>query len=123
MLMVEFSLLCLQDGASVSLEPGGQFELSGAPLEDIHACQRELDMHLEQVRNLSVTCIPQHLLQLSIFIYFIKCLLLCWSVSCSVIVAGEYCGQGAWIGIRRHWIRAQVASLSATECAQGCGFL
>ena len=40
----------VQDGASVSLEPGGQFELSGAPLEDIHACQRELDMHLEQVR-------------------------------------------------------------------------
>lgn len=38
-----------KDGASVSLEPGGQFELSGAPLEDIHACQRELDMHLEQV--------------------------------------------------------------------------
>lgn len=38
-----------KDGASVSLEPGGQFELSGAPLEDVHACQRELDLHLEQV--------------------------------------------------------------------------
>ncbi|XP_024360231.1 glutamate--cysteine ligase A, chloroplastic isoform X2 [Physcomitrium patens] len=38
-----------KDGASVSLEPGGQFELSGAPLKDVHACQRELDTHLEQV--------------------------------------------------------------------------
>lgn len=36
-------------GTSVSLEPGGQVELSGVPLEDIHACQRELDLHLEQV--------------------------------------------------------------------------
>lgn len=41
----------VQDGASVSLEPGGQFELSGAPLKDVHACQRELDTHLEQVRG------------------------------------------------------------------------
>lgn len=39
----------VQNGASVSLEPGGQFELSGATLKDVHACQRELDTHLEQV--------------------------------------------------------------------------
>ena len=32
--------------ASVSLEPGGQFELSGAPLADIHATAAELDEHL-----------------------------------------------------------------------------
>lgn len=39
----------MQDGATVSLEPGGQFELSSVPLEDIHACQREQDLHLEQI--------------------------------------------------------------------------
>ena len=39
----------MQDGASVTLEPGGQFELSGAPLEDIHAVERELDEHLKEV--------------------------------------------------------------------------
>jgi RsmE family RNA methyltransferase len=40
----------LKDGASVSLEPGGQFELSGAPLEDMHAICAETGRHLEEVR-------------------------------------------------------------------------
>lgn len=35
-------------GGAVSLEPGGQFELSGAPLADIHETVRELDIHLQQ---------------------------------------------------------------------------
>jgi glutamate--cysteine ligase len=39
-----------QDGASVSLEPGGQVELSGAPLETVHDTCREVHAHLEQVR-------------------------------------------------------------------------
>jgi glutamate--cysteine ligase len=34
---------------TVSLEPGGQFELSGAPLNDIHAIGAETQSHLEQV--------------------------------------------------------------------------
>jgi glutamate--cysteine ligase len=29
------------DGQSVTLEPGGQFELSGAPLETLHQVSRE----------------------------------------------------------------------------------
>ena len=33
-------------GGAISLEPGGQFELSGAPLADVHATARELDEHL-----------------------------------------------------------------------------
>lgn len=37
-------------GASVSLEPGGQFELSGAPLADAHAIRAETVSHLEEVR-------------------------------------------------------------------------
>ena len=38
-----------QNGASVSLEPGGQLELSGAPLETIHETCREVNAHLDQV--------------------------------------------------------------------------
>jgi glutamate--cysteine ligase len=33
-------------GAAISLEPGGQFELSGAPVLDLHASADELDAHL-----------------------------------------------------------------------------
>jgi glutamate--cysteine ligase len=40
----------LKDGASVSLEPGGQFELSGAPLEDMHQICAETGRHLEEVK-------------------------------------------------------------------------
>ncbi len=37
-------------GASVSLEPGGQLELSGAPLETLHEVESELLRHYEDVR-------------------------------------------------------------------------
>lgn len=40
-------------GASVSLEPGGQFELSGAPLEHIHETCNEVGRHLEEVKTIS----------------------------------------------------------------------
>ena len=33
-------------GGAISLEPGGQFELSGAPLGDVHDVASELDAHL-----------------------------------------------------------------------------
>jgi glutamate--cysteine ligase len=33
-------------GGAISLEPGGQFELSGAPLEDAHQTAEEIDRHL-----------------------------------------------------------------------------
>jgi glutamate--cysteine ligase len=36
--------------AALTLEPGGQFELSGAPLATIHDTAAELDTHLEAVR-------------------------------------------------------------------------
>jgi glutamate--cysteine ligase len=38
-------------GGAISLEPGGQFELSGAPLENIHQTCREVHSHLAQVRE------------------------------------------------------------------------
>ena len=40
-------------GASVSLEPGGQFELSGAPLSTIHQTCSEVHTHLAQVRDIA----------------------------------------------------------------------
>ncbi|MGE0658319.1 MAG: glutamate--cysteine ligase [Burkholderiaceae bacterium] len=40
----------LKDGCSVTLEPGGQLELSGAPLENIHETCREVHQHLSQVK-------------------------------------------------------------------------
>ncbi|XP_002965328.2 glutamate--cysteine ligase, chloroplastic [Selaginella moellendorffii] len=39
-----------QDGQSISLEPGGQFELSGAPLETVHQTCAEVNSHLYQVK-------------------------------------------------------------------------
>jgi len=36
---------------SVSLEPAGQFELSGAPLEDLHQTCAETGRHLKQVKE------------------------------------------------------------------------
>jgi len=40
-------------GAAISLEPGGQFELSGAPLRSIHQTCREVNAHLAQVRQVA----------------------------------------------------------------------
>ncbi|ESQ76538.1 glutamate--cysteine ligase [Asticcacaulis sp. YBE204] len=40
----------MRNGASVSLEPGGQFELSGAPLETIHDICAETSQHLDEVK-------------------------------------------------------------------------
>ena len=40
-------------GGAISLEPGGQFELSGAPLETIHRTCAELNAHLAQLRQIA----------------------------------------------------------------------
>ncbi|MDB5369711.1 MAG: glutamate--cysteine ligase [Roseomonas sp.] len=42
-----------RDAASISLEPGGQFELSGAPLPDLHASWAELQDHLAETREVA----------------------------------------------------------------------
>ena len=39
-----------KEGANVSLEPGGQLELSGAPLETIHQTCDEVNVHLREVQ-------------------------------------------------------------------------
>jgi len=38
---------------AISLEPGGQFELSGAPLESVHQSCREVNAHLAQLREIA----------------------------------------------------------------------
>jgi glutamate--cysteine ligase len=40
-------------GGAISLEPGGQFELSGAPLDDAHLTADELDRHLSVARSVA----------------------------------------------------------------------
>jgi glutamate--cysteine ligase len=42
-----------KNGASISLEPGGQFELSGAPLEHLHQTCGEVGSHLMQLREVA----------------------------------------------------------------------
>src|SRR5579863_3190020 len=41
-------------GGAISLEPGGQFELSGAQVETVHQTSRELMAHLAQVREVAL---------------------------------------------------------------------
>ncbi len=41
----------LRDDASITLEPAGQFELSGAQLENIHQTCKETNQHLEEVKT------------------------------------------------------------------------
>jgi glutamate--cysteine ligase len=42
---------CCDLGGSITLEPGGQFELSGAPLKTVHETCAEVNGHLAQVRE------------------------------------------------------------------------
>ena len=42
-----------RDGANISLEPGGQFELSGAALGSMHDVAAELQTHLDEVRGIA----------------------------------------------------------------------
>ena len=42
-----------RNGANISLEPGGQFELSGAPLETIHQTCDEVNSHLAEVKEIA----------------------------------------------------------------------
>src|SRR4051812_38769432 len=46
-------LLDVTGGGAISLEPGGQFELSGAPVATIHQTSSELMAHLAQLREIA----------------------------------------------------------------------
>src|SRR5262245_6682749 len=43
--------LTRKDGCNITLEPGGQFELSGRPLTTIHETCNEVHEHLDQVKE------------------------------------------------------------------------
>ncbi|MEP6634653.1 MAG: glutamate-cysteine ligase family protein, partial [Luteimonas sp.] len=47
------TIALLRNDASVTLEPAGQFELSGAPLETIHQTCSEVDGHLREVKTVA----------------------------------------------------------------------
>ncbi len=47
------TIALLRDGASVTLEPAGQLELSGAQLETIHQTCCEVESHLKEVRSVA----------------------------------------------------------------------
>jgi glutamate--cysteine ligase len=42
-----------RNGGAISLEPGGQFELSGAPLRSVHETAEEFERHMAQVKKVA----------------------------------------------------------------------
>ena len=53
-ILENWSVIALaKDGASITLEPGGQFELSGAPLRTIHETCNEFHTHLALMKRVS----------------------------------------------------------------------
>lgn len=52
-IMEGLNIIGLKDnaGGSITLEPGGQFELSGAPLENLHQTCQETGAHLKQMKD------------------------------------------------------------------------
>ena len=46
-------LKCPDTGAAISLEPGGQFELSGAPLKNVHQTCAETSAHLRMLSQIA----------------------------------------------------------------------
>jgi glutamate--cysteine ligase len=49
----EYLIGLTKEGANVSLEPGGQLELSGAPLDSIHQTCDEVHVHLREVQSVA----------------------------------------------------------------------
>jgi glutamate--cysteine ligase len=49
----EAAIAMTLEDCNISLEPGGQFELSGAPLKDIHQTCSEVHTHLAQVKDVA----------------------------------------------------------------------
>lgn len=49
------TIALLRDNTSITLEPAGQLELAGAPLENIHQTYVETDTHLREVSQVANT--------------------------------------------------------------------
>lgn len=50
----EYIIGAVYDGQSVTIEPGGQFELSGAPVDTLHKTCSEVNSHLYQVCSMTL---------------------------------------------------------------------
>lgn len=57
----EYIIGAVLDGQSVTIEPGGQFELSGAPVDTLHKTCSEVNSHLYQVRSLLPLCLAANI--------------------------------------------------------------
>lgn len=49
----EAPVALVRGGTNITLEPAAQFELSGAPQEDLHAVHQEFMLHLEELREVA----------------------------------------------------------------------
>lgn len=49
----QYIIGAILDGQSVTIEPGGQFELSGAPVDTLHKTCAEVNSHLYQVKTMA----------------------------------------------------------------------
>ena len=52
----QYIIGAILDGQSVTIEPGGQFELSGAPVDTLHKTCAEVNSHLYQVLHMTMAC-------------------------------------------------------------------
>jgi Glutamate-cysteine ligase family 2(GCS2) len=71
----------------VTLEPGGQFELSGAPVSTLHETCAEVNQHLQQVSRLYLCVLVCSGLR---FLPFLRQLALVLSDCCLVAVGSTY---------------------------------
>ena len=87
------NVIALKDneGASVTLEPGGQFELSGAAVETLHQTCAEVNQHLTQVKEV------------------------CEEIGAGVIGLGF---NPKWRREDIHWMRRAATRLCAPTCRQ-----
>lgn len=49
----QYIIGAILDGQSVTIEPGGQFELSGAPVDTLHKTCSEVNSHLYQIKTMA----------------------------------------------------------------------
>ena len=108
------------DGQSVSLEPGGQFELSGAPLNTLHATSAEVNSHLIQVPcpPLPAAARPHPIGDGPACIPGSTCSVRCASQLEAACTGEDHCSR-AGCGLPGTGLRPQVARAGRAHDAQG----
>lgn len=95
------------------MEPGGQFELSGAPLETLHQTCAEVNSHLYQVSTMTLHefCADNPLLHkiLFVIIFFFFCTLCTVMYALQVKAVAEEMGIGfIGLGFQPKWERKDI---------------